>query len=519
MRAAAPRTSDRLGHLCILFLIAAAAISCDDPGDPGIDDDAPASLSVSPDEIELNAPGSQGQLDAMVRDGDGEPIDAPVQWSSTDSMVARVDSTGLVTALGFGTAKVVAESGTVADTSVVHVVASPELLVRPSSVGLTGVGATQPFTASVVLGVDTTDVTSAAEWLVSNGDVASVSSGGVLTSHRDGQVAVRAVFDGDTAAAVATIAVARTDVLVTLAPDTSAPALPFSGIWGASQSDIHAIGGDAIYHYDGFAWQPLLENEAALTGFVWGLGPTEVFATVALNGSTDGPFDLLRFDGAGWTRVMSVPGHAIWGILPDALFAISNDALYRYDGSEWHQDPIMVPGDKTMSIRRLTAIWGADSSDVFAVGHVRYYENPPFWEDYGAIFHFDGDAWQVTLIGAAGEFHMVWGTSANDVVAVGAWAAGARPLVAHWDGAEWRELDGIPVREEDSMILLAGWGSSALEMYVGERNGPIYAFDGNDWHTLVDDLGVGGSTAVFGLWGTAEGSLWAATNTGILRSP
>ena len=72
----------------------------------------PTSLAVTPDTVTLTAIGETAQLAAEVRDQIGRVIeDAPVSWSSADTMVVAVDSAGLVTAIGGGTTTVTATSG------------------------------------------------------------------------------------------------------------------------------------------------------------------------------------------------------------------------------------------------------------------------------------------------------------------------------------------------------------------------------------------------------------------------
>ncbi|WP_419161511.1 choice-of-anchor B family protein [Candidatus Palauibacter sp.] len=71
-----------------------------------------ASAAISPDPLSLEAPGDTARLAATVRDALDHTIQgAEVAWSSSDSAVAKVDPTGLVTAIGKGEATVAATSG------------------------------------------------------------------------------------------------------------------------------------------------------------------------------------------------------------------------------------------------------------------------------------------------------------------------------------------------------------------------------------------------------------------------
>ena len=72
----------------------------------------PTTVAVTPDSLRLEVPGDTARLAAEVLDQIGRPlIDARVQWSSSDATVATVDSSGLVTATGNGTATITATSG------------------------------------------------------------------------------------------------------------------------------------------------------------------------------------------------------------------------------------------------------------------------------------------------------------------------------------------------------------------------------------------------------------------------
>lgn len=81
----------------------------------------PASLTVTPSIAEL-FPDSNTQLRTLVNDGAGNPLDSvSVTWTSTDTPIASVTSTGLVTGAGLGTAWVRANVGQLTDSAMVSV--------------------------------------------------------------------------------------------------------------------------------------------------------------------------------------------------------------------------------------------------------------------------------------------------------------------------------------------------------------------------------------------------------------
>ena len=85
----------------------------------------PTTVAVTPDTVAFNAVGQTARLATEVRDQIGRPMeDVAVSWSSGDTLVATVDSAGLVTAVGGGTATITANAGDVAGAAVVSVMQS-----------------------------------------------------------------------------------------------------------------------------------------------------------------------------------------------------------------------------------------------------------------------------------------------------------------------------------------------------------------------------------------------------------
>ena len=85
----------------------------------------PTAVAVTPDTVVLTSLGQTAQLTADVRDQAGRAMDGvPVAWSSADTTVAVVDSSGLVTAVGGGAATVTATAGEVSGDAIVTVMQS-----------------------------------------------------------------------------------------------------------------------------------------------------------------------------------------------------------------------------------------------------------------------------------------------------------------------------------------------------------------------------------------------------------
>ena len=83
---------------------------------------APTAIAVTPDTVLLTALGQDTRLTAEVRDQLGRLMEnQSVVWASSDSMVATVDSTGLVAARTNGTAAITATAGSASGTALVGV--------------------------------------------------------------------------------------------------------------------------------------------------------------------------------------------------------------------------------------------------------------------------------------------------------------------------------------------------------------------------------------------------------------
>ncbi len=121
------------------------ALSCTSPVDPIV----PTTVSINTGAIGLDALGATAQLDAVVRDQDGLPIESPdIIWSSSNSSVATVSETGLVTAVSVGLAEITATSGDVSDQTGVDVTQPVSGIAKPSGdlqIGTVGAALATPI--------------------------------------------------------------------------------------------------------------------------------------------------------------------------------------------------------------------------------------------------------------------------------------------------------------------------------------------------------------------------------------
>ncbi len=177
-------------------------------------------VAVTRTEASLAALGDTVRLTAEALDANGQPVvGAEFSWGSSDSAVATVDASGLVTAVANGSATITATSGSVS--GIASVVVAQEV----SAVAVT------PDTATVLVG-DTLRLAATATdangqvvtgvafaWASGDTAVAVVDASGLLTGVGAGQAQVTATAAGVTGRAQLTV-VAPVPTTIAVTPDT-----------------------------------------------------------------------------------------------------------------------------------------------------------------------------------------------------------------------------------------------------------------------------------------------------------
>ena len=172
---------------------------------------AVAAVGVAPSTLALSA-GASAQLSAAATSASGEVLgDRLATWTSSDEAVARVSTTGQVSAVGAGSATITATiDGRSASATVnVATAAVASLAVSANATALT-VGQTTQVTATVLDGAGAVLGGRAVTWASSSESVATVSSSGVVTAVAAGPVTITGSSEG--AKATVTITVTQTAV-------------------------------------------------------------------------------------------------------------------------------------------------------------------------------------------------------------------------------------------------------------------------------------------------------------------
>jgi uncharacterized protein YjdB len=98
----------------------------------------PARVRITPSTYTLTSLGETVDLLGQLLDASGNPMAAgAIAWSTADPGIASVDQTGHVTALGNGTARVIASSEELADTARITVAVEEEHVVQSAGVVIT----------------------------------------------------------------------------------------------------------------------------------------------------------------------------------------------------------------------------------------------------------------------------------------------------------------------------------------------------------------------------------------------
>jgi hypothetical protein len=182
----------KLNKLLIVIVSLLLVWSCKNDPEPIGTLPAINAIQVSPETLNL-AIGNNRQITAESVPADADPAEKPFKWESSNASVATVSASGLVSAVSAGSAEITVSariSSTVRKKIPVTVnsvnIPLTAILVSPETVTI-NVNETKQVTATPQPS-DATDV--AFSWSSDNGDVASVSSAGVVSGKAKGTTVV-----------------------------------------------------------------------------------------------------------------------------------------------------------------------------------------------------------------------------------------------------------------------------------------------------------------------------------------
>ncbi len=119
------------------------------------------------------------------------------------------------------------------------------------------------------------------------------------------------------------------------------------------------------------------------------------------------------------------------------------------------------------------------------------------------LFHHDDGVWSAVQTGIPRDVHGLWGTSAQNL-----WAVGAKGLIAHGKAQAW-----FPQYAPVDVDLNAVWGTSETHATVVGDGGEIVTFNGTVWTQEESPT----TADLFGVWGTSEDHMIAVGDGIVLQ--
>lgn len=331
-----------------------------------------------------------------------------------------------------------------------------------------------------------------------------------------------------------------------------------NAVSAASPSDIWAVGvsmvddqgpQDLIEHWDGTTWRisPGVGIGGALGGVaavssndVWavgGISKTSIFDSLPTK------TQILHWNGTQWSIVASpdpgtksnqlgsvtaIAANDVWAV---GSFSGSDDIerplIERWDGSAWRVVASPAPpGPGRSVLSAITRIPG--TNQLWALGTSSMSRDPNVTEDRVLVERWDGAAWHLVLglaLPQGTQGCMVQGVvalSPTDAWAVGSYGASGdqppRPLIAHWDGTDWR-LVSAP-SSEGWLRGIAALGPKDVRAVGGaptvSGGGGVRAlierWDGSAWKRVTGPSPIASATGESYLLGIAPdsaGTFWA----------
>jgi trimeric autotransporter adhesin len=448
------------------------------------------SVTVSPTTASLFINLTQQLTSTVVAEGS---LPTTVTWASSNPNVATVSSTGLVTAIGVGSATItVISTADLSKSATATITVAP----RPISVAITQrVVGLNPGTSTTLTAVVDADpgISRAVTWNSATPSVATISAAGVVSALAGGTTLITATSQADNTK--------RDTVTVTVVPRLATN-------WSSTR-------------LNGVLYDDLI-SIVAFNNF-------SAFAINSINGGTGGG-DIYRYDGTNWvvsasasvfgTRFLSVQGLAN----NDMMAVGTNGVIARWNGTAWTP---MTSG----TTRTLRSVWMEDANTAYAVG------------DNGTALRWNGTTWsalntasttqlngvwgsglRVIMVGNSGEVLRYNGTSviretvpiADDLNAVGGVVGGIITVVGdfggvlRYDGTTWTLVNSNGII--DDFFSVSGNGGNGGRMYIGGSDG-VYELNG----TTLTSAAASYPVTALDVHVDVSGSVWAAGQRGSIQ--
>ena len=154
---------------------------------------APAQLILTPPTLSMTSVFDTAQLTVAAFNSLGAPVPAEVSWRSTDPSIVGIVPGSRIEARAVGTARVIASSGSLADTTIVTVTNDP-VLIDIAATDLSLIYLDEAATPAITIRNARGDILprTAVTWRADDIAIATVSASGVITARAVGTTQVRA---------------------------------------------------------------------------------------------------------------------------------------------------------------------------------------------------------------------------------------------------------------------------------------------------------------------------------------
>lgn len=193
-------------NLAFGVTLACATVAQSACTEPTVSENNVASVEVTPPTASVRA-GATLTLVARPLDGEGNAVDVrAIAWSSSNKAVATVSSSGVVTTLIPGEARIAASALGKSATAVITVTARDvaSVVVIPATVSMR-IGVTTPLQAQTLDAEGATLTGRTVTWASGNPSVATVSAQGVVTAVAVGAATITATSEGKVGQAAVTV--------------------------------------------------------------------------------------------------------------------------------------------------------------------------------------------------------------------------------------------------------------------------------------------------------------------------
>lgn len=155
----------------------------------------------------------------------------------------------------------------------------------------------------------------------------------------------------------------------------------------------------------------------------------------------------------------------------------------------------------------LLSIWGTSENDVWAVGGPL--GNAGF---DSLVVRFNGQTWQRAKPGKTDSYWWVHGTSPADV-----WLVGEKGRITHWDGNAFTEMTSGTSATLFGLFAIGPkdvWAVGGTPDSASAENAVVLHYDGTSWKK--EDIGETKKVAFFKVWGPGNGDLYIVGEAGTI---